>query len=177
MENLILLLLAPDAQTLLNQLIYLVAKHECYIEESRFMALGHDLGCMVRISGSWSAIAKMEDALHTLKTESQVWLDFKRSPPLKLDGDYLPYLVQVVGINRPTLINEIMHFFIEQQIQLTDLQTDSFKTSYSDTKMLTLVMRLHVPGNINIADLRERFMLLCEELNIDGILEPEKSIK
>lgn len=177
MENLTLLVSAPDAKILVNHLIYLVAKNECYIEESRFMALGSELGGMLRIAGSWNAIAKMEDALQQLKSENQIWLEFKRSTHLKLAGEYIPYLVQIVGINKPTLINEMMHFFVEQNIQPTDLQTDSFKTNYSDTKMLTLVTRLQIPGNINIADLRERFMLLCEELNVDGILEPEKSIK
>lgn len=177
MENLCLLFLAPNAKSLINHFIYLAAKNECYVEESRVMALGSELGGMMRIGGSWNAVAKMEDALQTLKNDPSLWLEYKRSAPLKLADEYLPYLVQIVGINRPTVINEVTHFFIEQLIQLTDLQTDSFKTSYAQTKMLTFIMRIQIPATINIADLRERFMLLCEELNIDGILEPEKSVK
>lgn len=177
MENLTLTFLAPNAKVLADELVYLAAKNECYIEESRLMALGGELGGMMHIAGSWNAIAKMEDALLVLEKKPELWLKFKRSVPLTLESDHLPYLIQIMGINKPTVINEVLHFFIEQQIQLTDLQTDSFKTQYAETKMLTLVMRIQIPASINIADLRERFMLLCEELNIDGILEPEKSVK
>lgn len=177
LESLVVLLQAPNTKILVDDFIYLVAKNDCYFEESRFMALGKSIGCMARISGNWSALVKMEDALHVLKEQAHVWLEFKRSPGLKLNGDHLPYLVQIAGLNKPNLINEITHFFVEQDIQLLDLQSDSFKSSFSDTKLINLVLRLHVPAEINIADLRERFILLCEEVNVDGILEPEKNIK
>ncbi len=178
MEDIILLLLAPDTKTWVNDLLYLAAKHECVVEESRFMLLGAEWGGTMRISGNWNAINKMEDALTALKAEQPtLWLEFKRSAPLKLTGDHLPYLVQIVGANKPTFHNEVAHFFVEQDIQLIDMQTDGFKSYYSDTKLLTLLLRIHIPTTINIADLRERFMLLCEEVNADGILEPEKSIK
>lgn len=176
-DSLVVLLRAPNAKTLVHDFIYPVARNGCYFEESRFMALGESIGCIARISGNWNAIAKMEDALHTLKENTHLWLEFKRSPGLHLVGDYLPYLVQIAGQNKPNLINEIAHFFVEQGVQLLDLQSDAFKSTFSDTKLINLVLRLHVPADLNIAELRERFILLCEEMNVDGILEPEKSIK
>lgn len=178
MENIVLILLAADTKTWLNHLLYLVAKHQCHIEESRFMVLGTEWGGMMRISGNWHAISKMEEVLLALKTEQPfLWLEFKRSTTLKLAGDHLPYLVQIIGVNKPSFINEVAYFFIEQEIQLIDLQTDSFKSHYSDTKLLNLLMRIHIPTTINITELRERFMLLCEDVNADGILEPEKTVK
>ncbi len=177
MENLIVLFLAPNAKVVVDDLIYLAAKSACHIEESRLVMLGNEMSGIMRITGSWNAIAKMEDVLHTLKTKSNWWLEVKRSPLLKLDSDHLPYVVQTVSMNKPAIMNELTHFFTGQEIQITDLQTDTFKTSYTDTKMLALVMRVQVPATINISDLRERFMVLCDELNVDGILEPEKGIK
>lgn len=178
MENIVLLLLAPDTKTWVNHLLYLIAKQQCHIEESRFMVLGKQWGGMMRISGNWNAISKMEAALIALKEEGVfLWLEFKRSDTLKLVGDHLPYLVQIIGVNKPSFINEIAYFFIEQGIELIDLQTDAFKTNYSDTKLLNLLLRIHIPTTINITELRERFMLLCEDVNADGILEPEKAVK
>ena len=83
----------------------------------------------------------------------------------------------MLGANKSTLIQDITIFFNAQAIQIIDLQTDGFKSVYSDTKLLNLFMRIHIPTTLNIADVRERFMLLCEDLNVDGILEPEKTIK
>lgn len=178
MENIVLLLLAPNAKTWTNQLLHLITKHQCYIEESRMMILGTEWGGMMRLSGNWNTIAKLENALLAFKkNQPSLWFEFKRSALLKLTGDHLPYLVQIVGINKINFLSDVTYFFTEQEIQIIDLQTDSFKSNYSETKLLNLLMRIHIPGTINITDLRERFMLLCEEVNADGILEPEKTIK
>jgi len=178
MENIILLILTLDPKTWVNQILYLVAKHQCFVEESRCSVLGTEWGGSLRISGNWNTLAKLEDALTALQNEQPgLWLKFKRSPVLKLTEDHMPYLLQIVAVNTPNLLNDLTLFLVEQDIQLIDFQTDAFKSNYSETKLLNLLMRVHIPATINISELRERFMLLCEDLNADGILEPEKSIK
>jgi glycine cleavage system transcriptional repressor len=179
MEDIILLFSAPDAKTAIDSFLYLVAKQEGSIEESRYMLLGAEWTGMMRISGNWHTIAKIEKELFALKeSQPELWLKFKRSILPKFPENHLPYVLQIVGVNTSTLLNEVAHFFIEQDIQIIDMQTDVSKSNYSDTKLLNLVMRLHIPTNsINISDLRERFMLLCEDNNVDAILEPEKTIK
>lgn len=178
MESLILLSLTPDPKVWLDQLISLASKNQCTIEESRCTRLGTEWGGTMRIAGNWNAITKMESALLALKEKHpEFWLEFKRTLPLKLIGDHLPYLVQVIGANSPEFLDNIIHFFVEQDIELIDVQTDGFKTNYADTKVATLLMRIQIPTAINISDLRDRFIMLCEEVNVDAILEPEKSIK
>jgi glycine cleavage system transcriptional repressor len=177
MENILIFLFTSDLKIWSNHLLPLITKHQCTVEESRSLLLGTEWGGMMRVSGNWNTIAKLEDALVTLKEEQpQLSFEFKRrrSAPLKLAGDYLPYLVQAVGVNKPNFLNELIHLFVEQGIQLIELQTDIVKSNYAETKLLHLLMRIHVPATISITDLRERFMLLCEDMNADGILEPEK---
>jgi glycine cleavage system transcriptional repressor len=36
-------------------------------------------------------------------------------------------------------------------------------------------MTVDVPANIHIATLREQFLIFCDELNLDGVLEPAKA--
>jgi glycine cleavage system transcriptional repressor len=174
MEHLNLTFTAPNQQFVIRQLIYLVAKHQCHIEESRMVFLGHDFAGLLRIAGNWSAIAKLEAALTNLPGEEGCQIQLKRSDAVKFEGKFLPYLAQVVALDTPSLVYEITHFFSNQNVQIIDLQTDPFKTTHSETMMITLSMRINIPTNVNIADLREQFMILCDEINVDGILEPEK---
>lgn len=174
MEYLNIAFISADQYSVINDLIQLTAKHHCHVEESRITVLGSDFAGILRVGGNWNAIAKIEAALTKLKNKATFLLEVKRCDPWKLTGDHLPYLAQVVGLNTPGLIPAIARFYSDQQIQLIDLQTDPFKTSHSETTMITLSMRINIPAEINIADLRERFMILCDELNIDGIIEPEK---
>ena len=40
--------------------------------------------------------------------------------------------------------------------------------------MLVLNMTVNIPVNMHIADLRERFTLFCDDLNLDASMEPMK---
>ncbi len=174
MEYLTLTFVASDPSSAIQNLIYLAAKHQCHIEESRMATLGNDFAGVLRIAGNWNNIAKMETALKDTSNDTSLQVQFKRSQPLKLAGNFLPYLSQVVALDTPGLVYEISHFFSNQNIYILDLQTEPFQTSNSDTMMLTLSLRINIPAESNISDLRERFMILCDELNVDGIIEPEK---
>ncbi len=174
MEHLNITFSAPNQQSVIKQLIYLVAKNQCHIEESRLALLGEQFSGLLRIAGNWNSIAKLEAALGNIPPEDAIQLEVRRSEPVQFEGKFLPYLAQVIALDTPSLVYEITHFFVDQNIQIIDLQTDPFRTSHSETMMITLSMRINVPVSINIADLREQFMILCDELNVDGILEPEK---
>lgn len=175
MEHLTLTFTAPEQDIVIDSIIALTSKHNCHIQESRACLLGPDFSGIMRIAGNWNDIAKLEKALTDLTSSAEMLLALKRSnsdtPP---ETPFLPYLVQVIALDTPNLVNEVSYFFSGQKIQIIDLQTDPFQTSHSNTAMLTLSMRINIPADINIADLRERFMVLCDELNVDGIMEPEK---
>ncbi|HVV68948.1 MAG TPA: ACT domain-containing protein [Gammaproteobacteria bacterium] len=174
MEHLNITFSAPNQQLVIKQLVYLIAKNQCHIEESRFAFLGGEFAGVLRIAGNWNSIAKLEAALNNISPEHLIKIEVKRSETAKIEGKFLPYMAQVIALDTPSLVYEITHFFSDQSIQIIDLQTDPFKTNHANTMMLTLSMRINVPAHINIADLREQFMVLCDELNVDGILEPEK---
>lgn len=176
MEHLTLTFTADDYKKAINEVIYLASKHQCHIEESRMTTLGQNFAGLVHISGHWNNIAKLEENLAEMTSSNSngLSLTYKRNTPLELTGNYLPYIAQVVALDTSGIVYDVARFFMDQQIYIIDLQTDSFKTTHSDTRMLTISMRINIPAEINISELRERYMILCDELNIDGILEPEK---
>ena len=92
----------------------------------------------------------------------------------ELPENLLPYLIQVIALDNPGLIYDISSFFLKQNILINDIQTNPYVSHHSDTQMVSLLMSVSIPADINLSDVRERFMLLCDELNVDGILEPEK---
>lgn len=175
MEYITLIFIAPKQDIVVDSLIALSAKHNCRVQESRLSLIGEDFSGVMRIAGNWSDIAKLEKTLAKVKSDAVFLLESRRSvADTPSETAFLPYLVQVVALDTPPLVNEISYFFSAQNIKIIDLQTDPFQTSHSNTMMLTLSMRINIPADINIADLRERFMVLCDELNVDGIMEPEK---
>jgi len=99
MEYLTIAFIARDQNTALTNLIHLTAKTQCYIEESRLSTLGADFAGIMRVAGNWNAIAKLEAAIATLKETPGLILETKRTTILKQEGDFLPYLTQVVALD------------------------------------------------------------------------------
>lgn len=174
MEHITLTFTADDYKKAINEVIYLASKHQCHIEESRMTTLGQNFAGLVHLTGHWNNIAKLEENLAEISNTNELTILYKRNKPMELTGNFLPYIAQIVALDTPGLVYDLARFFMDQHIHIIDLQTDPFKTSHSHTRMLTLSMRINIPAEISISELRERYMELCDELNIDGILEPEK---
>lgn len=176
MEHLTLSFIAEDYKIAISEILFAAYKHKCHVQESRLTTLGMNFFGIMHLSGNWSHIAKLEQALsaYTQGSNPALNIQIKRNKSLKLTGDFLPYIAQVIALDTPGLVYQIAHFFSQQDIYIIDLQSDPFKTSHTETMMLTMVLRLNIPAATNISNLRENFMILCDELNIDGIIEPEK---
>jgi glycine cleavage system transcriptional repressor len=174
MEYLIVTALGSDQKTVVKELIQIVAKHQCNIQDSRMTTLGNHIGIIMLVGGNWNAIAKLESALSTAPTKAGMRTMLERAENPKIADRYLPYLVQVVALDSPGIIYEICDFFTLQSVKINELQSNPFTASYTGTPMITVTASISIPTDLNLSDLRENFMLLCDELNVDGILEPEK---
>ena len=58
-------------------------------------------------------------------------------------------------------------------LALTLISTTLF-AQQTGAPMVSLHMSLAIPASTHIATLREDFMILCDELNLDAVLEPIK---
>ena len=128
------------------------------------------------LSGSWNSIAKVEDALNMLEKKLGLLIQLKRTELPKNKSNLMPYGIQVVALDYPGIIKEISTFFSEQSINIENLQTDSYKAPHTAAPMLVLNMTVNIPISMHIADLRERFTLFCDDLNLDATMEPLKGL-
>jgi len=152
-------------------------KCECSIIDSRMTTLGSEIATIMLISGTWNQIAKMETQLKSIEKKHDIKIHYKRSKQPEKVEPYLPYNVQIVTLDTPGIIHKICEFFTELNITITELTTNISPLIQSDAAISQLNMRITIPSNINISDLREQFLELCDELNLDAILEPEKAIQ
>ncbi len=86
----------------------------------------------------------------------------------------VPYDVHVVSLDNPGIVCEIADFFSSQAINIISLATDTYAAPHTGAPMVRLFMTISIPKDIHIADLREQFLLFCDDLNLDAIMEPAK---
>jgi glycine cleavage system transcriptional repressor len=135
--------------------------------------LGLDYTAVVHVTGNWSGIAKMEAGLPILAKQYQIDFLCKRTQYEKTDEQFLPYTIQIFSLDQPGIIYEISDFLETQDIRVERWKTTSYLT-INDTPVFSMKTVINFPASSNIADFRENFLMFCDELNLDGTLEPEQ---
>ncbi len=146
----------------------------CNIHDSHMSQLGSEFAIMALLSGSWDAIAKLETQLPNFKRRNQLQIIARRTDAAPAQKNHLPYSVEVIGMDNPGLVHEVSQFFTEQDISISELYTNTYSASHTGSPMFSLVMTVTIPANIPITTLREKFILFCDDLNLDANIELAK---
>jgi glycine cleavage system transcriptional repressor len=131
---------------------------------------------MSLVCGSWNSIAKLETAMQNLGEEQDVTILIKRTPTKTQTNSAIPYQAQIIGLDDSIIINEIISFFTAQKIAIENLLLETAVPTSTATPIFNLNIDLSIPTTISIHNLRNDFLTLCEELNVDGMLDPAARI-
>lgn len=173
-KYLVVSVLGPDRPHSLNEFIKIIAACGCNIMDSRVRILGIELTATLLLSGNWNAIAKLETALPPVASKLDLTLQMRRTESKSFADNCLPYNIYISTLDAPGIIYKLTQFFIDEQISINELYTDAYIAPYTNTPMVTITMSISVPAKMLIADLREHFMLFCDDHNLDVIMEPQK---
>jgi glycine cleavage system transcriptional repressor len=145
------------------------------ILESRMTALGNEFATMMLVSGNWHTLAKLEAELAKLAEASGLTITSRRTEPRASRADMVSYTVDVVCLDQPGVLHALAGFFSSRGIDIGDITTRTYNAAHTGAPMFSVYMVVHIPTRIHIAALREEFMDLCDNLNLDAILEPLKA--
>lgn len=163
-------LTGPDRAGIAFECARLADEAGCQVKDSRMAVLGGEFCAQMLISGNWNAIAKLESSLPRLARDLDLELSVRRTE-LRTDTDQLiPYGVEVLSLERPGVIREVTEFFAVRQINVEDLYTTCYAAMHTQAPMYSLHMTVGVPADIPIATLRNEFLEMCDELNLDAVL-------
>jgi len=145
------------------------------ILESRMTALGNEFAMLMLVAGNWHTPAKLEGELGKLAEASGLSINSRRTEPRPPRTDMVSYSVDVVCLDQPGVLHSLAGFFSSRGIDIGDISTRSYSAAHTGAPMFSVYMVVHVPTRIHIAALREEFLDLCDQMNLDAILEPLKS--
>lgn len=167
--------LGEDRPGIVNELAKLIAETGCSIEDSRMTVLGGDFAIILLVEGRWNELAKLEAGFPSAARRLNLAIHAKRTTPLQRESNLLPYTVEVVSIDHPGIVHQLANFFSSREINIRDLTTTSYSATHTGTPMFQVQMTIDISAAIHIARLREEFMDLCDQLNLDAIIEPAKA--
>ncbi len=145
------------------------------IEESGMAALGAEFAVLLLISGNWHTLTKLEKALDGLTEKDGLAITIRKTGERGDQVNCIPYGVDVVCLDQPGIVFHLSEFFAVRDIEIADLATRRYAAAHTGAPMFSVQMTVNIPGSAPIAQLRDDFLDLCEQLNLDSILEPVKA--
>ena len=145
------------------------------IEESRMTSLGAEFAVLMLISGNWHTPAKLEKSLENLSKTHNLVINIKKTGERKAHEDCIPYGVDVICLDQPGIVFHLSDFFASRDIEICELQTRRYAAPHTGAPMFSVQMTVSIPASAPINQLRDDFHDLCEQLNLDSILEPVKA--
>ncbi len=170
-----LTILAPDQPHLLATCTQFFAQFDCQLESSRMLVLGDAMALLVLISGSWNQIAKLETHLPEFAQTYHLNIQFQRTQQKTFEGKtWIPYSVELIAHDSEGLTESISGFFTDIGAHIYEMQNNRYISNPQQIMMFSLSMHVLIPADLQLADLREQFVAMCDSLNVDAYLEPER---
>ncbi|HET9552434.1 MAG TPA: ACT domain-containing protein [Anaeromyxobacteraceae bacterium] len=173
MTSLILTLIGPDRPGLVEALAAPVAEHGGNWLESRMAHLAGKFAGVLLVEVPDERAGALVEALGRLE---RVGLEVvvERSAPAPAPAGR-PFVVDLVGLDRPGLVREISQVLAERGVNIEELTTDRAAAPMSGELLFRSRARVLVPPRTDANELRARLERLAGDLMVQVTLgEPEQ---
>lgn len=172
--HLVISAIGEDRPGIVEGLSRTVLECGCNIEDSRMAVLGGTFALIMLATGNWNTLSKLDSALAQIGRDQSLDIVTKRTGPRVPQGRTLPYSVDVVALDQPGIVHQLAGFFSARGINIQEMATSAYSAAHTATPMFSAHIAIEIPAEEHIATLREDFLDFCDELNLDGVIEPIK---
>lgn len=173
-QLIVLSAIGTDRAGVVNDLTKVILDCGGNIEESRMTALGAEFAMLLLVSGNWHTLNKLESSLDRISRQHDLTINIKKTDNRRQSSDCMPYAVDVVALDQPGIVFQLAHFFASRSIEISDLATRRYAAAHTGAPMFAVQMTVSVPSTVHLSQLRDEFLEVCDQLNLDAILEPVK---
>lgn len=173
-KYLVITAIGKDRAGLISELSEAVVDTGCGITDSRMTALGTEFALIMMLAGTWNAVAKLEAMIPALQKKLGLTMTAQRAEERPAREKRVPYLVDIVALDRPGVVHDVARFFDERQIDIDDMSTWTYEAANTGAPMFSVSMSISIPSDLHIGRLRDEFTDFCDELNLDATLEPAR---
>jgi glycine cleavage system transcriptional repressor len=147
---------------------------KCRIVEIRSSIIGQSNAAYLLIQGNWNQIAKFESTLDAIQKRLEIKVQTLRTEAKDKTKECLPYSLETISLDHENIIESVATFLLDRDIDIEEITGSSYQAPYLQSSVFSSKFVILVPAAVSLLILREEFMDLCDQLNIDAILEPIK---
>ena len=133
--------------------------------------LASEFAMLLLVSGNWHTLSRLEQGLDKLRKSADLQVSVKKTDARSPEEDRMPYAVDVVALDQQGIVFNLANFFASRDIEIADVATSRYAAAHTGAPMFSVQMTVNVPSSIHVAQMRDEFYDLCDEMNLDGVVE------
>ena len=141
----------------------------------KYLQHRQDLGfdcVMGQINGTWNAMAKLEQKFQLFAKQHELILDWQRVEAKQLDSNQIPYTVYITAAAKPDNFKKIWQHFTDSGLVIIDFVITENTATLTRAVVHQFELIILIPLDLSLSNLREEFLVFCDEQNFDAMLEP-----
>jgi glycine cleavage system transcriptional repressor len=169
---LILTAVGPDRVGLIEKISQFIAHHGCSIEDSKMAVFCGEFALIVLIAGDGSKLVKIASDYRQIETETGLTIAIKTPSARPASAPFLPYRLTASCMDHTGIVYQISAVLSSLGINIESMETETYAAPVSGTPIFRLEAEIAVPTTTNLNSLRQRFVEIQREENIDIELSP-----
>ena len=165
--------LGADQPGLVDKISRYILDLDLNIEDSRMSVLGGEFAIMLLVSGEEKTLQQLAASTPELEKKFTALTFTTKLTKPRHQASCLTYKVNVHALDHQGIVHNLARFFSERNINIEDLNTNSYAAPHTGSKMFSVDMTLSIPENTPLIQLRDAFIEHCDSLNLDASFEPE----
>ena len=166
--QLVISALGADRPGIVDELSNIVYTRNLNIKDSRMTVLGGEFAILLLLVGDKTDITTLIEQQADIEQTLGIQLLMKTTQTVEAENHVIPYLVEVTAMDNQGIVHNLASFFSAKKINIVNLHTDHYPAPHTGTPMFALSMTIGISADTQIAPLKEAFINLCDELNLDA---------
>ena len=164
----------PDQVGLVETISEFIARLGCNIEDSKMAVFCGEFAVIILITGESENLVKLANSYRALEIQTGLTFSIKTPTARKAVESFLPYRLTASCMDHPGIVYQISAALSTFGVNIEQMETKTYAAPVSGTPLFQLEAALAVPSRTNINQLRERFIEIQREQNIDIDITPLK---
>ena len=131
------------------------------------------------LTGTWNNINKIETLLKKKaknEPENIISSIISSQDDTTIIQEHISYHINIVATSDTNLISELLSLLASCEIKVENISLDNHTETPQQIPLVVLNAKVLIDKNYSLSDIRERFLIFCDNLNIDGVLDPIRPI-
>ena len=167
-DFLVITAVGEDRPGIVDEVSRILLNNDLNIEDSRMSILGGEFAIILLVSGDTASIASIQQQQTQLEQTLGLRLMIKSTKPRQTGNNLQPYSLNVVGMDHPGIVHKLARFLAQKNINIMNMETNSYPAAHTGTPMFAVHMVVNLPADIDGEALRDAFLQLCDENNLDA---------